>query len=298
MPEVSRLWRLLASEFATNRLQHFFDILLVAVAIYYLLFLVRGTRAFQLLKGMLVYGFLIFLADQLGLRTFGWILGQILLPGVIVLIVLFAPELRLALEQIGRGRFISMPAVQREDITQLVNEVISAATTLSRERIGALIVIEGTVGLNDIICTGRDISARVSAELLRTIFYPGTPLHDLAVVIRGDKLIAAGCLLPLSGRDSTGFPLGTRHRAALGLSETSDALIVVVSEETGSISLAYEGRLTSNLSSDTLKARLMDKLAPAERGPYFRPLRVAHFRGVWRRLPLANHEKSDATPES
>jgi diadenylate cyclase len=292
MPEVSRIWRLLISEFGVRE---FFDILLVAVALYYLFLLVRGTRALQLLKGLLVYAVLIFLADLVGLRTFRWILSLILLPGVIVLIVLFAPELRLALEQIGRGRLMSiLPMMKREEIGQIVNEIVSAATSFSRERTGALIVVEGNVGLNDIIATGRTVAGRVSAELLRTIFHPGTPLHDLAVVIRGDRIMAAGCLLPLTERDDNAMPMGTRHRAALGLSETSDAMVVVVSEETGSISVAHEGRLSSNLSSDALKARLLNLLAPMERKPPLRRLKVPAVRRLWKRTPLSQQEKSDA----
>jgi len=293
MPEAGRMWQMLASEFGWRE---FFDILLVAVTFYYLLLLVKGTRAFQLLKGLLVYGVLILLASLLGLRTLRWILSLILLPGVIVLIVLFAPELRMALEQIGRGHLITvLPLMKKEEIGEVVNEIMSAAGSLSRERTGALIVVEGHVGLNDIISTGREVGGRVSAEMLRSIFHPGTPLHDLAVVIRGNRIMAAGCLLPLSARENTAFPLGTRHRAALGLSETSDAMVVVVSEETGGISLAHEGRLFSNLSPEALKARLLNLLAPSERRP---SLRMRAVRGLWRRLPLSHREKSDAASKS
>jgi len=292
MSEVEQLGKLLLGNFG---LRAIVDIMLVAIALYYLILLVRGTRAFQLLKGLLVYGILIFLADQLELRAFGWILSLMLLPGVIVLIVLFAPELRLALEQIGRGRLMpALPSMKKEEISQVINEVVSSATALSRERTGALIVIEGHVGLNDIISTGRAVNGTVSTELLRTIFYPGTPMHDLAVVIRGNRLMSAGCLLPLSGRDDASFSLGTRHRAALGLSETSDALIVVVSEETGTVSLAYEGRLFSNLSPDALKARLLNLLAPSQEKASFKPLKMTTYKGLWQRLPKVKEEKSDA----
>jgi diadenylate cyclase len=290
MAEVQRFWRLVSADLSWLTA---LDILLVAVAIYYLLLLVRGTRAFQLLKGLVVYALLILLADRLGLHAFRWILGLMLLPGVIVLIVLFAPELRYALEQMGRGRLVPLlPNMQREEISQFVNEIVAAVISLSRERIGALVVIEGRVGLNDIIATGREIGGRVTSELLRTIFYPGTPLHDLAVVIRGERLMAAGCLLPLSGRDHSSFSLGTRHRAALGLSETSDAMVVVVSEETGAISLAHEGKLHQNLSADALKARLLNLLAPSERR-HFKPLAVPVLKRLWRK-PRPQSEKPDA----
>ncbi len=297
MPEAGQLVRLLLDNLGPRQA---LDILLVAVALYYLLLLVKGTRAFQLVKGLVVFGVLILLADRLELRTLSWILGQVFIPGVIVLVVLFAPELRLALEQMGRGRLVpTLPMMKKEEISGLVNEVVAAAAALAREKCGALMVIEGHVGLNDIIATGREVRGRVSAELLRTIFYPGSPLHDLAVVIRGDRVMAAGCLLPLTERDDTPFSLGTRHRAALGLSETSDALIVVVSEETGGISLAREGRLFSSLSPDALKVRLMQALAPPAKKSSLPPLRVpAWGRQLWRRPRKATanpgEKKSDA----
>jgi diadenylate cyclase len=146
-----------------------------------------------------------------------------------------------------------------------VDELVLSARQLSRERIGALTVIEREVGLNDVIQTGRRVDAVASADLLRTIFYPGTPLHDLAAVMRGDRIVAAGCLLPLTERRDVRGLLGTRHRAALGLSETTDAAVIVVSEETGAISLAVDGRLYSNLTPDVLKQRLLGILTPSPR---------------------------------
>lgn len=249
-----------------------FDIALVAISVYFVLRLLRGTRAVQLLKGLVTLGALIVLTQSLGLFTLNWILKQALLPGVIALIILFQPELRLALEQIGRGHIFGagLTSMRQEQITRLVDELVLSARQLSRERIGALLVIEREVGLNDVIQTGRRLDAVASADLLRTIFYPGTPLHDLAAVIRGDRLVAAGCLLPLTERRDVRGLLGTRHRAALGLGETTDAAIVVVSEETGAISLAVEGRLYSNLTADVLKQRLLGILTPAPRAPRIR----------------------------
>jgi diadenylate cyclase len=247
------------------------DIALVAVSVYFVLRLLRGTRAVQLIRGLLILGLLIILTQALQLSTFNWMLKQALLPGVIALIILFQPELRLALEQIGRGHiFGGFRTLQQEQIARLVDEMVLCARQLSREHIGALIVIEREVGLNDVIQTGRRIEAMVSADLLRTIFHPGTPLHDLAVVIRGERIIAAGCLLPLTERRDVRGLLGTRHRAALGLSETTDALIIVVSEETSSISLATNGRLFSNLTTDALKQRLLDALTPPQRSSRLR----------------------------
>ena len=248
------------------------DITLVAISVYFVLRLLRGTRAVQLIKGLLILGALIVLTQALQLFTFNWMLKQALLPGVIAILILFQPELRLALEQIGRGHIFGagLVSMQREQITRLVDESVLSARQLSRERIGALLVIEREVGLNDVIQTGRRIDAVTSADLLRTIFYPGTPLHDLAAVIRGERIVAAGCLLPLTERRDVRGLLGTRHRAALGLSETTDAAVIVVSEETGGISLAVDGRLYSNLTPDVLKRRLLGVLTPAHRTPRLR----------------------------
>ena len=266
--DVKTAWETMRGTFPLSLL----DIILVAITVYYVLRLLRGTRAIQLIKGLLILGILVVFAGTLKLDAFNWLLRQALLPGVIALIILFQPELRLALEQIGRGHILGagLTSLRREQITRLVDELVASASQLSRERIGGLIVIEREVGLNDVIQTGRRLEAIASGDLLRTVFYPGTPLHDLATVIRGDRVVAAGCLLPLTERRDVRGLLGTRHRAALGLSETTDAVVVVVSEETGAISLAVDGKLLSNLTSDTLRQRLLGILAPAQRAPKLR----------------------------
>ena len=267
--ELRMVWELLGENFG---LRSVLDIALVGVSIYYVLRLLRGTRAVQLVKGLLVLGALIVLTGTFQLGTVNWMLRQALLPGVIALIILFQPELRMALEQIGRGHIFGagLSALRREQITRLVDQLVLSTRQLSRERIGALAVIEREVGLNDVIQTGRRVDGIASADLLRTIFYPGTPLHDLAAVIRGDRLVAAGCLLPLTERRDVRGLLGTRHRAALGLSETTDAVVIVVSEETGAVSLAVEGRLYSNMTPDVMKQRLLGILVPAPRTPRLR----------------------------
>jgi len=274
MTWVTISWQVVKESFGLRSL---LDIALVAASLYFVLRLLRGTRAVQLIKGLLVLGALIVLTQTFKLFTFNWMLKQALLPGVIALIILFQPELRLALEQIGRGHIFGagLTSMQREQITRLVDELVLSARQLSRERIGALIVIEREVGLNDVIQTGRRIDAVASADLLRTIFYPGTPLHDLAAVVRGERLVAAGCLLPLTERRDVRGLLGTRHRAALGLSETTDAAVIVVSEETGAVSLAVDGRLYSNLTPDVLKQRLLGILTPPQRAPRIRLRRRA-----------------------
>jgi diadenylate cyclase len=267
--ELRVVWETLKENFG---LLSILDIALVAVAIYYVLRLLRGTRAVQLIKGLLILGLLIVFTGSLHLETSNWLLQQALLPGVIALIILFQPELRLALEQIGRGHLIGagFTSLRREQVTRLLDELVQSARQLSRERVGGLIVLEREVGLNDVVETGRRLEALASADLLRTIFYPGTPLHDLATVIRGDRVVAAGCLLPLTERRDVRGLLGTRHRAALGLSETTDAVVIVISEETGGISLAVDGSLYSDLTPDTLKQRLLEILASEPRAPRLR----------------------------
>lgn len=268
-------WQILRDNFT---LGSFFDIVLVAVSAYYVLRLLRGTRAVQLIKGLLILAALIVFTGLLGLETLNWLLKQALLPGVIALLILFQPELRLALEQIGRGHIFGagLTSLRREQITRLVDELVRSTRQLSRDHTGALIVIERQVGLNDVGQTGRQMDAVLSSDLLRTIFYPGTPLHDLATVVRGDRVVAAGCLLPLTERRDVRGMLGTRHRAALGLSETTDAVVIVVSEETGTLSLAVDGRLYGNLTPDILRQRLLGILTPAPRAPRLRLGRRRH----------------------
>jgi diadenylate cyclase len=217
----------------------------------------------------------------------------------IALLVLFQPELRRMLEQLGRGSVLLVGftphGLDREAAIRLVNDVARAARILGTRKIGALIVLERRVGLEDFIETGIRVDAIVTVQLLISVFFPNTPLHDGAVIIRGNRLAAAGCLLPLSERPGLIRPLGTRHRAAIGLTEVTDALAVVVSEETGTISLAVEGRLDRGLTEEELKARLLALAGlsvvagrglhmpgvPAVRVPSFRvpPLRVP----LWRR---------------
>lgn len=268
------------------RLRDAIDIAVVGLGIFFMLRLVRGTRAVQLIKGFVALTFVVLITDArfLGLTTSHWLLSVILQNWVIALIILFQPELRLVVEQIGRGRFIrdALRITHDTDMVGVVNEVVRAARRLSERQVGGLVAIEREVGLNDIISTGRRITGTVSSELLQTIFYPGTPMHDGGVVIQGQQLAAAMCLFPLTSRDDSPRSYGTRHRAAIGLSELTDAVVVVVSEETGAISLALEGQLISNLSVEALKERLLALLQPdtGDSGRWF-----------WRR------DNTRATPE-
>jgi len=240
------------------------DIAIVTILIYQVLLLVRGTRAVQLTIGIAVL-VLVYIASRIfKLNTLQWVLSGLPVAIPLALLVIFQPELRRMLEQLGRGGVLAAgfgQSLGREETIRLVNDVARASRILSGRRTGALMVLERRTGLNDVVESGIKIDALVTVQLLITTFFPNTPLHDGAVVIRGNRLMAAGCLLPLSENPNLSRTLGTRHRAALGISEVTDAIAVVVSEETGSISVAAEGRLSRGLSEEELKVALLDLLA-------------------------------------
>ena len=243
------------------------DVVVVAFLIYHLMMLAKGTRAWQVLIGLVIFVCILVLSEILKLETLNWILTQMLTLGPVAIVILFLPELRHALEEVGRlgfwGRgFIGLA---REDVSGLVGQIVRAASLLSNRRTGALVVIERETGLADIIETGTELNAVVTTELLGTIFYPGSPLHDGAVIVRGNRMAAAGCTLPLSVSPHIGTTIHTRHKAALGISEQSDAVVVVVSEETGIVSVAFEGNLVRGLRDDALENRLTQILRGKER---------------------------------
>jgi len=233
------------------------DILLVSVVLYYFLLLVRGTRAIPVIRGLVVVLALYAATNLAGLETVHYLIGQLLLPGVIALVILFQPELRLALERLGGGRRLGFSSHQRTLVTRTINEIVEAVEELSGKRFGALIVLVREAPMESVLDTGTRIDSRVSSQMIRSVFCPGTPLHDGAVLVQDDRVLAAGCILPLS--ESLRLPqgTGTRHRAALGLAERSDAVVVVVSEETGRLSLALNGQLEPNLQPELLKERLL-----------------------------------------
>jgi diadenylate cyclase len=251
------------------------DILLVATAIYYLLALAKGTRAMQLLKGVAILLAIMKAAQWLGMDTLQWVIGQALFASALVLVILFQPELRAALDQIGRGHLdilgLSFHPTPSLEENRAVLEIARAVENFSAQKIGALIVIERETGLEDISATGTPLGARLSAELLGAIFFDRNPLHDGACVIKGEEIIAAACILPLTSNDSLPRTIGTRHRAALGLSESTDALIVVVSEETGNVSVAREGRMNSILQPRLLAEELRAVFGRAEGAARLRP---------------------------
>jgi diadenylate cyclase len=234
------------------------DILIVAFLLYELLMLTRQTRASAVLKGLLMLVLASWFSDLLGLTALNWILLNIVNNGAVVLVILFQPELRKALEQIGRGTIRGSARVSdHEENEQIIREISTCLLSLSRRRVGALIVFEQRIGLKDVIETGTTLNSQISGALLENIFEPNTPLHDGAVVIRGNQIMAAGCFLTLSEGKGISRELGTRHRAALGITETTDAITLIVSEETGIISLAKEGRLTRHLDRMSLEQVLL-----------------------------------------
>lgn len=240
-----------------------FDILVVAVIIYELIMLTRQTRGSAVLKGLVLLLVMVGISDILGLTALNWLLMSIINNGALVLVILFQPELRKALEQIGRGAKLDKTR-GAGDHDRLVDEIVRCMTSLSRRRVGALIVIEGKTGLQDVIETGITIDAQISSALLENIFEPNTPLHDGAVVIRGSRVMAGACILTLTEGHGISHELGTRHRAALGISETTDAVALIVSEETGIISMAKGGRLTRHLDAKALSDVLQDLFEPSQ----------------------------------
>ncbi len=248
------------------------DILIVAFVFYKIYMMIQSTRAVQLVKGLVILMIVSKLSEWAKLYVVNYILRNTFTLGLVAMLIIFQPELRKALEYIGRSKFMSksmndlIAEERREDIAQLVE----AIGTMSRKKIGALVVIEQDTGINDIINTGTRLEAKITAQLLLNVFFPNSPMHDGAVVIRDRQVMAAGCLLPLSQNLTISKDLGTRHRAALGLVESSDALVIVVSEETGGISLAKDGKLRRYLDGQTLKNLLNESLLSDEPSGFFK----------------------------
>lgn len=232
------------------------DILVVTIIIYWLLWVAQGTRALQLIRGIVtLFAFLYFLGWALDLHTLNWVLYRIW-PGLVIAIpVIFQPELRRAFEQLGHTSWLRNPFPNHEvaEADAAVDEIVRASAQLSRLRYGALMVIERETGLQDYADKGVQLDAQLSRQLLINIFFPNSPLHDAAVIIRGSRIVAASVVLPLTDNISASSQLGTRHRAAIGITEESDALAVVVSEETGQMAVAHTGRLIRNLDQDRLR---------------------------------------------
>ena len=260
------LWESLIRQISVFGLNDFLDICIVAYVVYQSIKLLRETRALSLVKGILVLLFIYLMAHILRLRSILFMMQYLLQIGAIALIVLFQPELRKALEQVGRTRmsmFSSLFADRSVDVGEerqrwekAINETCDACATMSRQKVGALMIFERSTPLGDIAATGTLVDAQPSYELINNLFFKNSPMHDGAVILRAGKIYAAGCVLPLSANFTISRELGTRHRAALGMSENSDAVSVVVSEENGKITIAENGILKRDLTVDELRSEL------------------------------------------
>ena len=229
--------------FSGFRIIDVIDIAIVSFIIYKVLGFVRSTRAEQLAKGLLVIIVAAFVSDLLDLYIVNWILTGIINVGIIALVVVFQPELRRGLEYLGRGRLTRQFSIKEESIQGNVDMIVQAVEYFSKRKEGAIIVVERQTALQDIADTGTIVDASLSEDLLENLFYKGSPLHDGAVILRSDRILAAGCVLPLTMNPNLSRDLGTRHRAGIGISEVSDAVAIIVSEETGIISVAQDGKL-------------------------------------------------------
>ena len=271
------------------------DILIVAFLLYELLMLTKETRASAVLKGLVTLVVASWVSDLLGLTALNWVLLNVVNNGAVVLVILFQPELRKALEQIGRTSLISPSQLRAQrSADDCVTELVQAMSNMSRKRIGALIIIEQKTGLREFADTGTALDADISAPLIENVFEPNTPLHDGAMIIRNRRILAAACILQLSDDPTISKELGTRHRAALGISETTDAVALIVSEETGIISMAREGKLTRYLDAKAL-AQILTDLFQAESARSI-PARLQHRYAV--RKPAPAQKAEDTSGEA
>lgn len=275
--------------FMNFRIIDLIDIIIVAVIFYKLLMLIRETRAEQLIKGLIVLLAVFNISKVLQLHMIQYILENTFTVGIFAILVVFQPELRRALEYIGRTRWlsVSISEIIKEEMKENIEEIVTAVSTLSRTKTGALIVLERETGLNEIMDTGTVLDAKISSLLITNIFEHNAPLHDGAMLIKKEKIMAAACFLPLSTKSHISKELGTRHRAALGMVENSDALVIVVSEETGGISIAMDGELNRFLDTNDVRNILIDSFVIDEKSSIV---------GKWR-LSNAKKNKRDLQQE-
>lgn len=264
---LSQIGALFSNLFVRPDWRNIIDVIILTVLIYNFLKLVRHTRASSLVKGIIFILVLALLSDVFEIHALNWVLQQIISVGVVVLVIVFQPELRRMLEQLGRSKIarqvFGSPKKHRNAQMELhVSEIVKALNDMSRKKIGALIVLERSTKLGDIIESGTTVDAEISSALIQNIFEPNTPLHDGAMIIRDERIIAAACILQLSDDYSISRELGTRHRAAIGITETTDAVSLIVSEETGIISMAREGKLTRYLDTKSLTILLTELFTP------------------------------------
>ncbi len=259
------------------RWQDFVDIFIVGYFLYRLFLLIKGTRAVQMLFGLFFLAIATFLAQWGQFYTIDWVLKNFFTLWVIIFIIVFQPELRKALAEMGRSKIYNL--FEHGNIYFIIDEIVKASTALSQKGYGALIVIEREIGLKNYIETGVDISGKLSSELLINIFHPNTPLHDGAVIIQNDNIAAAACILPLSSISASPKDIGTRHRAAIGITEETDAVVIVVSEETRNISIAIRGRMTRNQDEENLRNVLRNIFSPVKKNKINKTQGI--FKNLW-----------------
>ena len=258
------------------------DIAIVSYIVYKMIGFIRETRAMQLIRGLVIIIVAFFVSDIFNLYLLNWLLKSLFTMGLFAVVVLFQPELRRALEQVGRKNLMntnSFRNIDKNKAVETVDSLVSAIDDFSATRTGALIAIERETMLNDIIETGVVVDAEISIRLLGNLFYEGSPLHDGGVIIRGARIHAASCVFPLTEKKNIGRNLGTRHRAGVGLSEVCDALIIIVSEETGVVSIAEAGKIRRFVDLKTIEKMLLNMYLPSERGMYGRVAKLVRRKG-------------------
>ena len=258
------------------------DIAIVSYIVYKMIGFIRETRAMQLIRGLVIIIVAFFVSDIFNLYLLNWLLKSLFTMGLFAVVVLFQPELRRALEQVGRKNLMntnSFRNIDKNNAVETVDALVSAIDDFSATRTGALIAIERETMLNDIIETGVVVDAEISIRLLGNLFYEGSPLHDGGVIIRGARIHAASCVFPLTEKKNIGRNLGTRHRAGVGLSEVCDALIIIVSEETGVVSIAEDGKIRRFVDLKTIEKMLLNMYLPSERGMYDRVAKLVRRKG-------------------
>ncbi len=257
------------------------DIALIAFVVYHVFRFIRRSRSGQVAKAILIIVIAMSLANLLHLRVVSFFLNNAVELGVIALIIIFQPEIRRFLERIGSGKIKELFVAESygDEMESAIAETVEAYTSMSRDKVGALMVFERKTVLDDILKTGTALDARISAELLKNLFWNKAPLHDGAVVVRNGRIVGAGCMLPMSGNVNLSRDLGMRHRAGIGISENSDAVVAIVSEETGSISVAVNGMLKRHLAPETLERLLKSELMPDMEE---KPTKAGKFTGVFR----------------
>ena len=240
------------------------DILIISFLIYQLFRFIRRSRTGQVAKAILIIVVAMSLANLFNLGVVSFFLNYVMELGIIALVIIFQPEIRRFLERMGSGRIkeLFVSEIHSDETENAINEMVDAYVSMSRDKVGALMVFERKTMLDDVLKTGTDLDAKISSELLKNIFWNKAPLHDGAVIVRNGRIVGAGCMLPMSGNVNLSRDLGMRHRAAIGISENSDAIVAIISEETGSISVAVDGMLKRHLAPETLKQLLKKELMP------------------------------------